>query len=124
MENFTYHNPVKLVFGKGTIAQLKALIPADAKLMMTYGGGSIKKNGVYEQVRQALAGREFVEFGGIEPNPRYETCMKAAALAKAEGVDFLLAVGGGSVLDGTKFIAVAARFGEVIRGKSWRGRSP
>jgi len=124
MENFTYHNPVKLVFGKGTIAQLKALIPADAKLMMTYGGGSIKKNGVYEQVRQALAGREFVEFGGIEPNPRYETCMKAAALAKAEGVDFLLAVGGGSVLDGTKFIAVAARFGEGDPWEIMEGKKP
>ncbi len=111
MTNFTYFNPVKIVFGKGMIAELKELIPADVKVMVTYGGGSIKKNGVYDQVRRALSGHEVTEFGGIEPNPRYETCMKAAAQAKAEGVGFLLAVGGGSVLDATKFIAVAAVYG-------------
>ena len=111
MTNFTYYNPVKLVFGKGTIAELKDLIPSDVKVMVTYGGGSIKKNGVYDQVRVALSDRAVTEFGGIEPNPRYETCLKAAAQAKTEGVGFLLAVGGGSVLDATKFIAVAARYG-------------
>jgi len=111
MNNFTYYNPVKIVFGKGMISELKNLIPADVKVMVTYGGGSIKKNGVYDQVLRALSGRTVVEFGGIEPNPRYETCMRAAAQAKAEGVGFLLAVGGGSVLDATKFIAVAAVYG-------------
>ena len=124
MTNFTYQNPVKLVFGKGMIAELKDLIPADTKVMLTYGGGSIKKNGVYEQVRLALSGHAVTEFGGIEPNPRYETCLKAAAQAKAEGVGFLLAVGGGSVLDATKFIAVAALYGA---GDPWgimEGRKP
>jgi NADP-dependent alcohol dehydrogenase len=116
MVNFTLHNPVKLVFGKGTIAELTHLIPQGAKILMIYGGGSIKKNGVYEQVRQALAGFEVVEFGGIEANPRYETCMKAADLAKKEKVGFLLAVGGGSVLDGTKFIAAAATY---VSGDPW-----
>ena len=108
MASFTYYNPVKLVFGKATIAKLKDLIPVDTKVMMTYGGGSIKANGVYDQVQQALSSHSLVEFGGIEPNPRYETCMKAAARAKAEGVGVLLSVGGGSVLDATKFIAAAA----------------
>ncbi len=107
MLNFRFYNPVELVFGKGTIAELSNLIPANFKTLMLYGGGSIKKNGVYDQVKKALAGRALVEFGGIEPNPRYETCMKAVELARAEKVDFLLAVGGGSVLDGTKFISAA-----------------
>ena len=124
MENFTYYNPVKIVFGKGMIAELKELIPADAKVLMTYGGGSIKKNGVYDQVRRALSGHAVVEFGGIEPNPRYETCMKAAALAKAEGAGFLLAVGGGSVLDATKFIAVAGRYGQGDPWEIMEGRKP
>ncbi len=124
MTNFTYFNPVKVVFGKGMIAELKGLIPADVKVMLTYGGGSIKKNGVYDQVRAALAGRALTEFGGIEPNPRYETCMSAAAQARAEGAGFLLAVGGGSVLDATKFIAVASVY---AAGDPWgimEGRQP
>ncbi len=110
MKNFRYCNPVEIVFGKGQIATLPELIPADLTVMITYGGGSIKKNGVYEQVVKALAGRKVVEFGGIEPNPRYETLMNAVAEVKRNNVGFLLAVGGGSVLDGTKFIAAAARF--------------
>ena len=110
MWNFAYHNPVKIVFGKGTIAELANLVPQGQKVMMTYGGGSIKRNGVYDQVMAALKGRAPVEFGGIEPNPRYETLMRAVAQVKAEAVDFLLAVGGGSVLDGTKFIAAAAKY--------------
>lgn len=124
MASFTYYNPVKLVFGKGMIGELKNLIATDTKILMTYGGGSIKANGVYDQVRQALSGHSVVEFGGIEPNPRYETCMKAVALAKAEGADFLLSVGGGSVLDGTKFIAMAAQY---TAGDPWEvmeGRKP
>jgi len=107
MLNFTYHNPTKIVFGKGAIAQLPDLIPPGRRILMTYGGGSIKKNGVYDQVSRALQGRPLVEFGGIEPNPLYETLMQAAARARETGADFLLAVGGGSVLDGTKFIAAA-----------------
>lgn len=111
MLNFTYHNPTKIVFGKGTIAELAHLVPADAKVLMIYGGGSIKRNGVYEQVMRALSGRTVVEFGGIEPNPRYETCLKAVDVIRVEDVDFLLAVGGGSVIDATKFIAAAVAFG-------------
>ncbi|MDE6482911.1 MAG: iron-containing alcohol dehydrogenase, partial [Rikenellaceae bacterium] len=107
MENFIFRNPTKLIFGKGTIASIDAELPRECVVMMTYGGGSIRKNGVYEQVRKALGDRRVVEFGGIEPNPRYETLMKAVAIAKTEGVAFLLAVGGGSVIDGTKFIACA-----------------
>ena len=124
MTSFTSYNPVKLVFGKGMISELKNLIPPDVTVMITYGGGSIKKNGVYDQVRAALAGRSVVEFGGIEPNPRYETCMRAAELAKKEGAGFLLAVGGGSVLDGTKFIAVAARYGTGDPWSIMEGRAP
>lgn len=108
MQNFTYSNPTKILFGKGTIAQLSRHIPAKARILLTYGGGSIKQNGVYEQVLEALKGFAVHEFGGIEPNPRYETLMKAVSLVQAEKLDFLLAVGGGSVLDGTKFIALAA----------------
>ncbi len=110
MLNFTYHNPVKIVFGKGTIAELPKLVPPRAKVLLTYGGGSIKRNGVYEQVIRAMRDRSVIEFGGIEANPRYETCLRAVDLARAEGVGFLLAVGGGSVLDGTKFIAAAVPY--------------
>ena len=109
MLNFTFYNPTKIVFGKGTIAEVKNLIPESAKVMLTYGGGSIRRNGVYDQIMQVLDGRRVIEFGGIEPNPDYATCMKAVGQVKAEGVDFLLAAGGGSVIDGTKFIAAAAK---------------
>lgn len=110
MENFTYYNPTTIVFGKGSIARLPMHLPAKGKILLTYGGGSIKRNGVYEQVVQALKGREWVEFAGIEPNPRYETCMKAVEVVRAERIEFLLAVGGGSVIDGTKFIASAVSY--------------
>ena len=108
--NFVYQNPVKVLFGKGQIAQLSKQIPADAKILLTYGGGSIFQNGVYEQVKAALEGRNIVEFGGIEANPTYETLMQAVELGRKEEITFLLAVGGGSVLDGTKFIAAAIPF--------------
>jgi NADP-dependent alcohol dehydrogenase len=125
MENFSYQNPVKILFGKGQIASVATEIPAGAKILVTYGGGSIKKNGVYAQVKAALEGRQWIEFGGIEPNPRYETCMKAVELARSESVDFLLAVGGGSVLDATKFMAIAAAY---KKGDPWdvvaRGADP
>ncbi len=110
MQNFTYYNPVQIVFGKGAIARLTGLVPADAKILLTYGGGSIKKNGVYDQVTAALKSAAVLEFGGIEANPCYETLMQAVELARREKVNFLLSVGGGSVLDGTKFIAAAIPF--------------
>ncbi len=110
MFNFQFKNPTKLIFGKGQIEKAGREIPADAKVMMTYGGGSIKKNGVYDQVKKSLAGHDMIEFGGIEANPKYETLIKAVELAKKEGVDYLLAVGGGSVIDGTKYIALAMNY--------------
>jgi len=110
MKTFVFHNPVKILFGQGQIANIAAEIPADAKILITYGGGSIKTNGVYDQVRAALAERSVMEFGGIEPNPHLETLLKAVELVRAENINFLLAVGGGSVLDGTKFIAAAVPF--------------
>ena len=109
MYNFQYKNPVKILFGKGQIANISQELPS-GKIMMTYGGGSIFKNGVYNQVKKALGDRKIIEFGGIEPNPRFETLMKAVDICKSQKVDFLLAVGGGSVLDGTKFIAAAALY--------------
>ncbi len=105
MKNFVFQNPTKLVFGKGQIAGLPDLIPGNATLMMTFGGGSVKRNGVYRQVTDALKGRRYIEFWGIEPNPHVETLRKAIDLGKQNNIDFLLAVGGGSVLDGTKLIA-------------------
>lgn len=110
MNNFVFHNPVKVYFGKGQIAQIAKEIPQDKHVMLTYGGGSIFKNGVYDQVKQALKSHRITEFGGIEPNPRYATLMKAVEIVKAEKIDFLLAVGGGSVADGTKFIAAASLY--------------
>lgn len=85
MNNFIYHNPTELVFGKGQIARLSKLIPADRRIMITFGGGSVKRNGVYEQVVRALEGRDFLEFWGIEPNPSVETLRKAVALGKERG---------------------------------------
>ncbi|WP_145479875.1 alcohol dehydrogenase [Yersinia similis] len=110
MQNFTLHTPTKVLFGTGQIAQLTQEIPADARILITYGGGSIKQNGVLDQVHKALKGFDFLEFSGIEPNPTYETLMKAVELCRTEGINFLLAVGGGSVLDGTKFIAAAVNY--------------
>jgi NADP-dependent alcohol dehydrogenase len=115
MNNFEFTNPVKIVFGKGTIAQLSSLIPQGSKVLMLYGGGSIKKNGVYAQVTDALKGYQLWEFSGIEANPHYETCMQAVELVKKEKIDFLLAVGGGSVIDATKFISAAVYF----KGDPW-----
>jgi NADP-dependent alcohol dehydrogenase len=110
MRNFSYYNPVRIEFGRGTIAKTGELIGNRGRVMLLYGGGSIKRNGVYDQVTESLSGHDVVEFDGIEPNPLYETCMEAAARARANDVDFLLAVGGGSVVDATKFIAAAVRF--------------
>ncbi len=110
MYNFEFKNPVKILFGKGKIAKIANELPKDKKILLTYGGGSIFKNGVYDQVKAATKDFNVIEFGGIEANPHYETLMKAVALVKAEKVDYLLSVGGGSVLDGTKFIAAAALY--------------
>ena len=115
MYNFEFQNPVKLIFGKGSIARIAEEIPAQSKIMLTFGGGSVKRNGVYDQVIKALEGRNVVEFWGIEPNPKDETLVDAIALARREGVNFLLAVGGGSVIDGTKFIAAAIPY----EGEPW-----
>lgn len=109
MRNFTYSNPVKIIFGKNTIPQLAVEIPESAKTLIIYGGGSIKRNGVYDQVIEALKGRTCFEFSGIGANPEYETCLEAIALIKKENIDFLLAVGGGSVIDATKFIALGSQ---------------
>lgn len=112
MKNFVFSNPTRIIFGKGSIAELSKYTPSGARILMTYGRGSIKRNGVYDQVRKALDGFVVFEFGGIESNPRYETCMQAVDIVHKQGIDFLLAVGGGSVLDATKFIALAACYTE------------
>ncbi|MCD7935812.1 MAG: iron-containing alcohol dehydrogenase, partial [Tannerellaceae bacterium] len=110
MNNFEFSNPVKVVFGKGTISRLSFLIPADSRILVVYGGGSIKKNGVYEQVMHALGNFEVTEFPGIEPNPHYETCMKAVEVIREKKITYLLAAGGGSVIDAVKFISAAVYF--------------
>lgn len=115
MNNFVFQNPTKLIFGKGEIARLSKELPKGKKIMVTFGGGSVKRNGVYDQVKAALEGFDFVEFWGIEPNPKVETLRKAVEQCKTEGVEFLLAVGGGSTLDGTKLIAAAAK----IEADAW-----
>ncbi len=109
-EQLYLHTPTKILFGKGQVAQLREQLPRDARILITYGGGSVVRSGLLAQIRSELAGMTLFEFGGIEPNPTYETLMGAVELARAERVDFLLAVGGGSVLDGTKFIAAAAHY--------------
>lgn len=123
MYNFHYANPTRICFGEGQIARLPELIPVGSRLLVLYGGGSIKQNGVYDQLTQALAGREWLEFPGIGANPQYDQLMEAVDLVKRERIDFLLAVGGGSVVDGTKFVAAAACFEgddpwEILRDKA------
>ena len=110
MFNFSYQNPTRIVFGQGQIKELAKLVPANAKILLTYGGGSIKQNGVYQQVMQALEGFEVLEFSGIEPNPSFETLLKAVEMVKQQDITYLLPVGGGSVIDGTKFIAAAVAY--------------
>lgn len=110
MNNFELYNPTNLVFGKDQIKKLASLVPKGAKVLLAYGGGSIIKNGIYEQVMTALSGFDITEFGGIEPNPRFETLLKGLKIIKQKEVDFILAVGGGSVIDGVKFMSAAAKF--------------
>jgi NADP-dependent alcohol dehydrogenase len=115
MNPFELYNPTKLIFGIESFLRLSHEIPKGAKILMTYGGGSIKSNGVYDQVLAQLMGFQVLEFGGIEANPAFETLSKALDIIRSEGITFLLAVGGGSVIDGTKFLAAAAYF----EGDSW-----
>ncbi|MGB0895216.1 MAG: iron-containing alcohol dehydrogenase [Parashewanella sp.] len=110
MQNFDFYNPTRICFGEGQIAKLNELIPAQAKVMILLGGNSARATGTLAEVKTALGDRETLEFNGIEPNPTYETLMQAVAEVKSQNVDFLLAVGGGSVIDGTKFIAAATLF--------------
>lgn len=119
MLNFELYNPTNYIFGKGQIEKLSVLVPKSrsvgSKILLAYGGGSIFKNGVYDQVKAALQGFEIVEFGGIEPNPRFETLMKAVEIVKSQNITFILAVGGGSVIDGVKFISGAVHYeGDAI----------
>jgi NADP-dependent alcohol dehydrogenase len=115
MKNFEFYNPTRIIFGEGTIARLSDQIPQDATVLLCYGGGSIKHNGVYDQVMTALRSWEMIEFGGIEANPDYDTLMEAIVLGREKGVDFILAVGGGSVIDGAKLVAAGIPYtaGEV-----------
>ena len=115
MYNFEFKNQTEILFGKGQAAKITSRVPANAKVLFLYGGGSIKKNGVYDDVYAALDGISFVEFSGVEPNPTYETLSKALAVIKQEKVDFILAVGGGSVIDGAKYLAAATNF----EGEPW-----
>uniref|UniRef100_UPI003565E0DA iron-containing alcohol dehydrogenase n=1 Tax=Lutibacter sp. TaxID=1925666 RepID=UPI003565E0DA len=110
MNNFDFQNPTKILFGKDQIAKLSEEIPKNAKVLLLYGGGSIKKNGVYNQVKKALENFEVLEFGGIPANPEYAVLMDALKVIKNENITFLLAVGGGSVIDGTKFLSAAALY--------------
>jgi NADP-dependent alcohol dehydrogenase len=116
MNNFNLHLPTQLYFGKDQHKELSNLIPAGSKVLMLYGGGSIKRNGIYEKVIGELANFEVVEFGGIEANPQYSTLLKALEIIKSEGITFMLAVGGGSVIDGTKFLSSAALY---AGGEPW-----
>lgn len=118
MNNFDYYNPTRVIFGKDSynrISEQISEVTKDKKILITYGGGSIKKNGVYDSVIKSLAGYEVFEFSGIEPNPEYNTLMKAVDMVKKENITFVLAVGGGSVIDGTKFIVAASKY----EGNPW-----
>lgn len=115
MNNFTFENPTKLIFGKGSIVRLATEIEKNRRILICFGGGSAKRNGVYQQVKEALKDHYTLEFWGIEPNPDYDTAMKAVELARTNQIDFLLAVGGGSVIDAVKFIAHAIPY----EGDAW-----
>lgn len=110
MNNFNFQNPTQIIFGKDRLDELEKNIPVNAKVLILFGGGSVKKFGTLDKVKANLGNREVIEFGGIEANPQFTTLMKAVEIAKKERVDFLLALGGGSVMDGTKFIALAAKY--------------
>lgn len=126
MNNFQYYNPVRIVFGEGQIKELSELVPQDARVLITYGGGSAERTGTLDEVRTALKANgqhDIFEFGGIEPNPEFNTLLKAADQVNEHNIDFILAVGGGSVIDGSKFIALVSSLkeddGTVSREKAW-----
>ena len=125
MENFEFYNPVRILFGSDYFSELNNQIPESDKILLLYGGGSIKKNGVYNRTLEALKGRDVLEFGGIEPNPTYEKCMEAVEFIKSNDIGFILAAGGGSVIDAAKFIGVACTYKE---GDPWdilaKGKEP
>jgi NADP-dependent alcohol dehydrogenase len=110
MFNFDFYNPTRIIFGKDRLGNIDKFVPAEANVLITFGGGSAVRSGLIEKVKQALGSRKAFEFGGIEPNPRYETLMKAVEIVRAENIDFILAVGGGSVIDGSKFICLASHY--------------
>jgi len=110
MYNFDFYNPTRIFFGKDRLGTLDKNVPADARVLITFGGGSARKSGLIDKVKAILGNRKVIEFGGIEPNPRYETLMKAAAVVREQNIDFIMAVGGGSVIDGTKFICLASHY--------------
>ena len=110
MLNFELYNPTNYIFGKDQMQKLSKLVPAGAKIMLAYGGGSIFKNGVHQQVIDNLKDFEIIKFGGIEPNPHFETLMQAVEIIKKENITFIIAVGGGSVIDGVKFISGATNY--------------
>jgi len=124
MQNFDYYNPTKIVFGENRLSELNNLIPQQAKVLVLYGGGSVEKYGTLEKVLAGLGDREVHTFSGIEPNPEFETLMKAVALVQEKNIDFLLAVGGGSVMDGTKFVALAAKEHENHESILFHGFEP
>ena len=110
MLNFTFHNPTKVFFGQDTIRQITGEIPKDCRVMITFGGGSARRNGALDEVQTALQGYDVTLLGGIEPNPEYETLIKGVVIAREKKINYLMAVGGGSVIDGTKFMAAAIPF--------------
>ncbi|MEN6462817.1 MAG: iron-containing alcohol dehydrogenase [Syntrophomonas sp.] len=110
MLNFDFYNPTRILFGKDRLESIDKYVPAEAAVLITYGGGSAKKSGLIDKVITVLGNRKVYEFGGIEPNPRYETLVKAVEIVRSENIDFILAVGGGSVIDGTKFITLASYY--------------
>ncbi|GIM47273.1 NADH-dependent alcohol dehydrogenase [Collibacillus ludicampi] len=113
MNPFTFHNPTKLIFGEGQLEQLRTEIPPfGKKILLVYGGGSIKRNGIYDNVMRILQDIDATvyELPGVEPNPRLSTVHKGVDICKAEGIEFLLAVGGGSVIDCTKAITIGAKY--------------
>ena len=110
MFNFNFYNPTRIYFGKDRLESINENVPVDAKVLITYGGGSAKRSGLIDKVKSILGSREIFEFSGIEPNPKYETLMKAVEVVKAENIDYILAVGGGSTIDGTKFISLASNY--------------
>ncbi len=110
MFNFDFYNPTRIFFGNDRLDKIDKFVPADAKVLITLGGGSARRSGLIDKVKSALGKRKIFEFEGIEPNPRFATLMKAAELIRKENIDFILAVGGGSVIDGTKFISLATHF--------------